>query len=231
MIYNSYVCLDLETTSPSPRRTQIVQIAAVVIHSRTLEIKPNSEFNSLVQPSFDSGFCEEHDLDLLQDGAVKVHGKTEAMLKKAPSLKSVWANFIDYVNEYNYKGTNWTAPIAMGYNSKSFDFPILDRVMLDDPWGYGPSNKQGDRQDLFNKYYSVDVMDMMFNLFENDKNVNKLSADALVRGHMGYSKGQAHDAMGDVMMTAELFCKTQRDIRGFAKKKKFKDAFATKGVR
>lgn len=221
MIYNKYCCYDLETTSPSPKRTQIVQIAAVMIDSRNLSIIPGSEFQSLVQPSFDPEFCKLHNLDLLQPGAVAVHGKTEAMLRKAPILKAVWSNFCEYVDSYNYKGTNWTAPIRVGYNNKSFDDPVIERVMCDDPWGFGPCSKDKTRQDLFNKYYSIDVIDLMFSMFENDKNVNKLSADSLIRGHMGYAKGEAHDAMSDVRMTAELFCKTQRSLRAFAKTKNF----------
>jgi DNA polymerase III epsilon subunit-like protein len=226
MIYNSYCVYDLETTSPNPRKTQMVQIAAVMVNSRTLSIVPGSEFESLVQPSFDPEFCELHNLDLLQPGAVAVHGKTEAMLRKAPSLKSVWNNFCEYVNEYNYKGTNWSAPIAVGYNNKSFDNRIIERVMCDEPWAYGPCSKDKTRAELFNKYYSLDVIDMMIMMFENDKKVNKMSADALIRGHMGYAKGEAHDAMGDVKMTAELFCKTQRSLRAFAKTKNFEGMMA-----
>lgn len=226
MIYNSYCIFDLETTSPSPRRTQPVQIAAVMVNSRTLSIVPGSEFQSLIQPSFDPEFCKLHNLDLLQPGAVAVHGKTEAMLRKAPSLKAVWANFCEYVNSFNYKGTNWTAPISVGYNNKGFDNRIIERVMCDEPWGYGPSSKDKSRPELFNKYTSLDVYDMMALMFENDKSVTKMGADALIRGHMGYAKGQAHDAMGDVIMTAKVFCKVQRSLRAFAKTKNFEGMMA-----
>ena len=225
MIYNTYCVYDLETTSPSPKTTQIVQIAAKMVNSRTLSIIPGSEFQSLVQPSFDPEFCKLHRLDLLQPGAIAVHGKTEAMLRMAPTLKAVWSNFCEYVKSYNYKGTNWTAPIRVGYNNKGFDDIIIERVMCDSPWEYGPSSKDKSRQDLFNKYSSIDVYDIMLLMFENDKSVNKLGADALVRGHMGYSKKNAHDAMADVDMTAELFCTVQRSIRAFAKTKNFEGMF------
>jgi hypothetical protein len=69
------------------------------------------------------------------------------------------------------------------------------------------------------------MLDFMFALFENNKDVNSLSADNLVRGYMGYSEGTAHDAMSDVIMTAELFCRTMRMLRTTASRKNFKNAF------
>jgi hypothetical protein len=65
----------------------------------------------------------------------------------------------------------------------------------------------------------------MFTMFENDRGVHSLSADNLIRGHMGYSKGQAHDAKGDVVMTAELFCRTMKMLRYTASRKNFKNVF------
>jgi DNA polymerase III epsilon subunit-like protein len=44
MNYRDYVVYDFETTSANPLRTQPVQIAAVVVHGRKLEIKKGSEF-------------------------------------------------------------------------------------------------------------------------------------------------------------------------------------------
>lgn len=225
MNYSSFIVFDFETSSANPLKTQPVQIAAVAVHSRKLEIIKGSEFQSLIKPSFDEDFCNENDLDLLQDGAVRVHGKTREILEEAPSLKSVWANFTDYVNSHNWKGSSFSAPIAVGYNISGFDLPIVKRICCDDPWKYGPSDAQG-RPSLFNPIKYVDLMHTMFQLFENHKDVNSLSADNLIRGYMGYSKGQAHDAMSDVIMTAEVFCRTQTMLRGFSSRKKFKDAFS-----
>lgn len=224
MNYKDFIVFDWETTSADPLRTQPVQIAAVAIHGRKLEVKPNSEFQSLIQPLWGPKTCEKAGVDELQDGAVAVHGKTKAMLKKAPSLKSVWANFTEYVNEHNYKKTPWFAPIPVGHNIRGFDLPIVNRVCCSDPWGYGPKDKNGTKQKLFHPINMVDTMDLMFCLFENDKEVNSLSNDRLVRGHFGYSKGQAHDAMSDVHMTAELFCRTMRWMRTRAAKTKWKDS-------
>ena len=128
MNYRDYLIYDFETTSANPYTTQPVQIAAIVVHGRKLEIKRDSEFQSLMKPELNVKKCEKLGVDPLEDGAVAVHGKTADMLKKAPTIKAVWKNFIDYVNQYNFKGTNWSAPISVGYNIKGFDSIIVNRL-------------------------------------------------------------------------------------------------------
>ena len=225
MNYRDYICYDFETSSANAFTTQPVQIAAVVIHGRKLEIKEGSEFQSLMKPELDVDKCKSLGIDPLEDGAVAVHGKTAEMLEKAPTIKAVWQNFTDYVNQYNFKGTNWSAPISVGYNIKGFDSIIVNRLCTADPWNFGPVDKKRGEQDLFNRIHSIDMLDFMFALFENNKEVNSLSADNLIRGYMGYDKGTAHDAMSDVIMTAELFCRTMRMLRATASRKGFKNAF------
>lgn len=225
MNYRDYIVYDFETTSANPYTTQPVQIAAVVVHGRKLEIKEGSEFQSLIKPVFDKDKCIKLGIDPLEDGAVAVHGKTEEILKDAPSIESVWKNFTDYVNQFNFKGSNWSAPISVGYNIKGFDSIIVNRLCSSAPYKFGPIDSKRGEQDLFNRIHSIDMLDFMFALFENNKDVNSLSADNLVRGYMGYSRGQAHDAMGDVIMTAELFCRTMKMLRATASRKNFKDAF------
>jgi len=204
MNYKDYIVFDFETTSKYPDSTQPVQIAAVAIHGRKLEVIPNSEFQSLIKPIFDEKDCAKFGVDPLEDGAVAVHGKTEAILKK----------------------TAWYAPIAVGHNIRGFDMPIVQRICCNEPWGYGPKDKDGRRQTLFNPINIVDTMDLMFCCFENNKEVNSLSNDNLVRGYFGYSKGQAHDAMDDVLMTAELFCRTLKWFRSRSSTTKWKDSMA-----
>lgn len=226
MNYRDYIVYDFETSSANPKMTQPVQIAAVVVHGRKLEIKTGSEFESLMKPIFDEDECKKLNLDPLEDGAVAVHGKTQEILEKAPSAQAVWKNFADYVAEYNYKGTNFTAPISVGYNIKSFDSVIVDRLCCREPYKFGPIHAKKDCQDLFNVIHSIDMLDFMFAMFENNKEVNSLSADNLIRGYMGYEdKGQAHDAMSDVIMVAELFCRTMKTMRTTAARRKLKNAF------
>ena len=226
MNYRDYLIFDFETTSANPNTTQPVQLAAVVVHGRKLEIKPGTEFQSLIKPVFDEEECEKLGVDPLQPGAVAVHGKTQEILEEAPSLESVWANFTEYVNEHNFKKNNWNAPISVGYNIRGFDSIIVDRICCKAPYNLGPKNEKRGGQELFNRINSIDLMDLMFIMFEDNKDVTSLSADNLIRGYMGYAKGTAHDAMSDVIMTAELFCRTMRMLRATAKRKQFKGAFA-----
>jgi DNA polymerase III epsilon subunit-like protein len=136
------------------------------------------------------------------------------MLKDAPSAKSALENFKSYADEHNYKKRMWDAPIPAGYNSVGYDHPILDRYMLE----LGMSS-------FFHPIIKLDIMLMMWPFFENDPDIKSLSADNLIRGHMGYSKGTGHDALSDVIMTAELLCKTMHLHRRVASKTKFKGCF------
>ena len=225
MNYRDYIVYDFETTSANPYTTQPVQIAAVAIHGRKLEIKQGSEFQTLIKPEFNIAKCKKLGVDPLEDGAVAVHGKTEEILKDAPSAESAWKNFTDYVNQYNFKGGNWGAPISVGYNIRGFDSIIVNRLCTQKPYKFGPIDEKRGEQNLFNRIHLIDMLDFMFALFENNKDVNSLSADNLVRGYMGYSEGKAHDAMSDVIVTAELFCRTMRMLRTTAARKNFKNAF------
>lgn len=224
MNYRDYIIYDMETTSANPYTTQPVQIAAVVVHGRKLEIKEGSEFQSLIKPVFDKAECEKLGIDPLEAGAVAVHGKTQEILEKAPSVEAVWKNFTEYVNQYNFKSGNFTAPISVGYNIKNFDSIIVNRLCTAAPYKFGPVDKKRGEQDLFNRIHSIDMLDFMFALFENNKDVNSLSADNLVRGYFGYDKGTGHDAMSDVIMTAELFCRTMKMLRATAMRKNFQNS-------
>lgn len=225
MNYRDLIVFDFETTSKWADTTQPVQLAAVVIHGRKLEIKPGTEFQSLIRPVFDEKECEELKLDPLTEEAIAIHGKTRAMLETAPTLKSVWSNFVDYVNEHNFKKDAWNAPISCGYNIRNFDNKIVERICCQEPWAYGPKDKRGVGQGLFHPIHSIDIMDLMHALTENNKEVNSLSVDNLIRGYMGYAKGTAHDALSDVLCCAEVYCRTQRLFRDFAGKFKIKDSF------
>lgn len=230
MNYKTIICYDFETTSKTAATTQPVQIGAIAINPRKLEIIPGSEFESLMKPIFDEDECERLGLDPLQDDAVAIHGKTRELLEEAPDTRAVWENFVDYVNQYNYKKTNFTAPISMGYNIDNFDSVIVNRLCSEEPYNFGPVNKKNGGQDVFSSFMSIDMMKHSFTLFENNKEINSLSADNLIRGHMGYEdKGQSHDALSDVIMVAEYYIRYQRMIRNLVSKKNFKGAFKANG--
>ena len=60
-------------------------------------------------------------LDPLEDEALAITRKNRKDLAKAPLPKTVWKKFSDFVNKYNFKKTNYYAPLAAGYNIIGFD--------------------------------------------------------------------------------------------------------------
>jgi DNA polymerase III epsilon subunit-like protein len=228
MNYNTYVIFDFETTHRNPSTCQPVQLGAVAIHGRKLEIIPNSEFNTLMRPVFDLEECERLNLDPLTQETIDIHGKTAEMLVDAPTPKDAWANFGEYVNQYNRKGDNWFIPIGVGYNNKGYDNEIVRRLCSLPPYDFGPKTDKFPKGTMLHPIKSLDVVDMMFMFMENTKEVNSLSANNLVRGWMGYKdpKGYAHDALADAIMTAEVFIRSMKMIRSACKGRKFKGCFA-----
>jgi DNA polymerase III epsilon subunit-like protein len=216
MNYENFIVFDLETSGINPETAQIVQVGAVCVDARRLEIIGGSEFDVLIKPLYGEE-CTKAGLQELTDGAIKIHKKDHTLLaEKGVSLDTGISNFVSYVNSYNYAKTKWKSPIACGYNSNNYDIPILKRDLARTNQNYP-----------FHPSISVDVMQLLFLFFENDKNVSRLSADSLIRKHMGWKdKGESHDALGDVIMTAEVLIKSLRLIRKAVGTVKFENCFA-----
>lgn len=215
MNYNTIVLFDFETTGKFSSTAQIVQIGAICVDPRRLEIIEGTEFNILIKPLYGDE-AKEQNLEELSDGAIGVHGKTHAILEESGvSLEAGLNNFVSYVNDKNYSKTKWKAPIAAGYNIIGYDLPILNRDLT-----------RTNLETPFHPVYQIDVLQQMFLFFENDKKVTSLSADNLIRRYMGWKdEGASHDALGDVIMTAELMCKTMRSIRKTASTTRFENCF------
>lgn len=215
MNYNNFIVYDFETTGVDPRTAQIVQIGAVAVDSRKLEIIPNSEFNILVKPLWGEE-CAKANLQELTEGAIKVHKKDKDLLDaKGVSIDTAIKNMKSYADQYNPKKTKWTSPIRAGYNIGKYDDVILGRDL-----------ERTGTENFFHPINSVDLIQLMFLFFENDKNVSSLSADSLFRKHMGWKdKGQSHDALSDVIMTAEVMIRSLRLIRKTVSKVKFENCF------
>lgn len=213
---SNYVVYDFETTGVSTDTAQIVQIGAVTVDGRRMEIVEGSEFDILIKPLYGEE-CATAGLQELTEGAINIHKKGHALLaEKGVSLETGLSSFVSYVNDKNYSKTKWKAPIPAGYNINNYDNPILERDLV--------------RTGLTNPFHptiSMDVMQVMHMFFENDKNVHRLSADSLIRKHMGWKdKGESHDALGDVIMVAELMIKSMRLIRKSVSTIKFENCFA-----
>uniref|UniRef100_A0A6M3IMH1 Putative exonuclease n=1 Tax=viral metagenome TaxID=1070528 RepID=A0A6M3IMH1_9ZZZZ len=128
MNFSTYIVYDFESSSANCNRCQPIQLAAIPIHSRKLEIIEDP-FCSYIRPIFDKEECDKYNLDPLSEEALQVNKiKVEEDLIHAPPIRVVWDQFCSYIDQYNYKKTKWTAPVAVTYNGIRFDDIIIDRI-------------------------------------------------------------------------------------------------------
>jgi DNA polymerase III epsilon subunit-like protein len=219
MASRDIIVFDFETGSRNPRKTQPTQLAALALDGRNLKLK--GTFNSEIRPILSDNKAIEAGLDPLEEEALRITGKTREELKKAPTLRSVWKKFIQFVDQYNWKGTQWFAPIPAGFNIVGFDMIIIDRLCKE----YGPYNPDRQQQKLFHAIYKVDMMDNYFMWSEGDPSVKSISMDSL-RDRMGLSKENAHDALQDVKDTANIMIKFMKTHRSVYRNLKIDKAFA-----
>ena len=219
MANRDFIIFDFETGSRNPHKTQPTQIAALALDGRSLAVK--GQFNSEIKPIFNDEKAIAAGLDPVQDEALKITGKTREALEKAPSLKSVWSKFTKFVDQYNWKGEPFFAPIPVGFNIIGFDLIIINRLCRE----FGPWDNEREQQKLFSKVYKIDIMDNMFTWTESDPNVKSISMDSL-RDRMGLSKENAHDALQDVKDEANIFIKLMKTHRSVYQNISFENAFA-----
>ena len=123
------IVFDFETGGRDPNTCQVTQLAALAIDGRNFRLK--GEFNSEVWAETDDKKAEKKGLGPIEDGALKVTGKTREQIAKAPKPKAVWKKFCAFVDKYNWKGTSFFAPIPAGYNILGYDMIIVDRLCKD----------------------------------------------------------------------------------------------------
>ena len=219
MANRDYIVFDFETGSRNGRTTQPTQIAAIALDGRNLALK--GTFNSEIKPILDDDEAIAAGVDPIEDGALKVTNKTREALAKAPSLKSVWSKFTKFVDQYNWKGEPFFAPIHVGYNIIGFDMHIINRLCEE----FGPWDKKSHQNKLFSKVYKVDLMDNIFMWTEGDPSFKSISMDSL-REKMGLASENAHDALQDVKDTANIFIKMLKTHRAVYQNIEFEKAFA-----
>ena len=219
MANRDIIVFDFETGSRNPHKTQPTQIAALALDGRNLKVK--GTFNSEIRPILNDEKASEEGFDPVEDEALKITGKTRAELAKAPHLKTVWKKFVSFVNKYNWKGTQYFAPIPAGFNIIGFDMIIINRLCKQ----FGQYDEKTSRQKLFHMIHKIDVMDNVFMWTEADPDVKSISMDSL-RERMGLSKDNAHDALQDVKDTANIMIKFMKTHRAVYQNLKIEQAFA-----
>lgn len=219
MANRDFILFDFETGSRNPHKTQPTQIAALAIDGRSLTVK--GQFNSEIKPIMNDEEAIAAGVDPLQEEALKITGKTRDLLEQAPSLKSVWSKFTRFVDQYNWQGKPFFAPIPVGFNIIGFDMIIVNRLCKE----FGPWDSEREQQKLFSKVYKIDIMDNVFAWTEGDPTVKSISMDSL-RARMGLSTVNAHDALQDVKDEANIFIKLMKTHRSVYRNISLDNAFA-----
>lgn len=222
--YRDYIIFDFETSGRNPNGCQLTQIAAVVVHGKKLTLQPGGTFNIEVRPEFDDEKAIAAGFDPVEQEALDITRKTREQLEKAIRPKEAWSQFANFVNKFNSKGSPYYAPIPVGYNINNFDLPIVNRYCN----LYGPKDEKTGKQKLFNQVFKVDMMDNMFMWFEDHQDVHKINMDYM-RDFLGFpqeSKANAHDALYDVVDTANLFIRFLKYHRRHSTATKFEKSFA-----
>jgi DNA polymerase III epsilon subunit-like protein len=224
--YNKICVFDLETDGSDPRSCSPVQIAAIMIDPNNLEIIKDSEFNINVKPEVlekDNNY--QYTTDIL-DFHAKVKSCSKENVYSAwqnyPKQDQSWKMFTSYLEQYHTRTTKksqFSAPIAAGYNINRFDLPIMHRLSEK----FGNINKEG-RSDIFYPRDVIDLMNVVFYWFENNNDLKNYTLDAL-RDYFGISKEGAHDALKDVKDSANILIRFLKLHRNLSKKIQFKNSF------
>jgi len=225
--YNKICVFDFETDGSDPSACSPVQIAAVMLDPIHLEIIDGSEFNINFKPEvLDNNDNYKYETDIL-DFHAKVKGCSKEEVLKSwyqyPKQEHAWKLFVNYLDKYHTrssKKSQFSAPIAAGYNIYRFDLPIVDRLSKK----YGNVNKEN-KTALFFPRDVVDAMNLVFYWFEHNNDLKSYTLDTL-RDYFGIDKDGAHDAIKDVKDTAEIIIRFMKLHRNLGQKIKFKNAFA-----
>lgn len=225
--YNKICVFDFETDGSDPNSCSPVQIAAVMIDPLQLEIIEGSEFNINFKPEvLEQSENYEYTTDIL-DFHAKVKGcKKEDVLeewKKYPKQELSWQLFVNYLEKYHTrssKKSQFSAPIAAGYNIYRFDLPIINRLSKK----YGNVNKEGNSNIFFPRDV-VDAINLMFYWFEHNNDLKSYTLDN-IRDYLGIDKQGAHDALKDVQDTAAILIRFMKLHRNVSQKVKFKNSFS-----
>jgi len=224
--FNKICVYDFETDSANPKSCNPVQLAAVMVNPRTLELIHDSEFNTMMRPlDFD-----EPDYFDKNKSTIEWHAKirkcnTDDIMElwdKAPQQKEAFGTFTNYLLKYHtrtQRKNKFSAPVKAGYNIVRFDNIIIDRLAE----SYGNTDDRGEA-DIFHPRDQFDGMMMAYNWWENTEEPKKLNMDA-VRDFLGMSGDNAHDALQDVRDTAKLITRFLKLHRKYAPLIKFKGAF------
>jgi DNA polymerase III epsilon subunit-like protein len=217
--FNTIIFYDFETGGKKAACSQPLSISALAIDPVRLEIIGGSEFDSYIRPIWDEDTCIKMGIEPVQDEALAVNKITREQLENAPSLQEVWSRFTSFVKKYQSGASQWGAPIKAGFNNNNFDDPILQRIASPTGYNLGPWDSEYQTISLFHPIHSIDLMRLLWTVFEAKKGFRSLSFDTM-RNYFGMSSEGAHSSRVDVLQGACLLIKYLRWKRNVVAKVK-----------
>lgn len=187
---------DFETCGPpDPLIAEPVQLAAKVLHPRTLEVVKNGEFHTFIQPP---GPVIQESIDWHAKTRKITAEEVVALWANGLPQKQAWDEFAEFTLKFHTptKKKSWfSAPIRAGCNIVGFDNVIWQRMC--ERYGYIDA-KNKDRQSLAFPRDNMDIQPMLFWWFENyGDGPDNLNMDIL-REYFAIDSKMGHDAMSDV---------------------------------
>lgn len=224
---NYFCILDFETDHLKIDEINPVQLSSLIIDPLSLEIVPDSEFDSGIRPpSIDEpDYYEKHKSTI--DFHCRIKQKTYQEVinewKQNPPEDVVWKNFVEYLRKYHYKTKTknmFSSPIPVTENGTFFDLPIINKLCNK----YGNVTPSGDQNILCMKN-QVDLKMLYFLWWENlEDGPPSLSADN-VYPWLGLDTSGRHDSLVDIRGAAKVFIKFMKYIRRISEQTKFKGSF------
>jgi DNA polymerase III epsilon subunit-like protein len=231
-VISNHICVfDFETDGSDPSKCSPVQLSSVIVDTNRLEIIKDSEFNVFLKPErlekqTNPDMSVYSDSDILEWHA-KIKDTTPEKIfdswMEYPDQKHSWKQFINYLDNYHTNirknKSQFSAPIACGYNIIRFDMKIINRLSQK----YGNINKESNT-DIFHPRDQIDLMAVTWLWFESLPEIKSLALDNL-RDYLGIDKTNAHDAIKDVKDCANMLIRFLRLHRKLTSQIKFKDSF------
>ena len=230
------MCFDFETTNNTGEISgwtdEPVQICAIMIDPRKLEVVKGGTFKSYMKPPSTYEDWDKVKVDYIpHPESLKFHARvkgctTEEVLNiwnTAPSQKSVWEGFMKFCERFHATDTKRKSfhsfPILVGWNNIAYDNPIFDRMC--ERFGYTDKNGV---QNIRKENETIDIMTMWKLWTENNTDIDGYSFD-VTRKYLGMKLEGGHDAIKDVEDCSALFIRLMKLHRFCASKTKFEGSF------
>jgi DNA polymerase III epsilon subunit-like protein len=221
MSNNNILVLDFETVGYAPKESMNpnvcdpVQIAVVPIDGKTMQVKYDKSFSSMIKPSKSVDLIDKETLQWHSEKLKKSPEELKKAWNEAPVLSVVWNSLLSYIDTHRTSKTSWGLPILAGHNIRRFDCIILERIQRE----LGPKDKA-----IFHEREFIDTMNYLWFWLEDDTRVKSYSLDNL-RKFFGMSEDGGHEALQDCKDCAAIFARFMRHQRNQAKKVNFANQF------